>query len=78
MNTILEEKPHTHNEYSNVEDHDSDDSSTNEVGLIETIHHHGESIFQILRIVLGVGILMMVTSGLTIYLLTQKRKKKTV
>ena len=76
LNTILEQKPHTHDEYSNVDVPDNDDSSTNEAGLIEIIHHHGEPIFQMLRIILGVGILMMVISGATIYLLTQKRKKK--
>jgi len=36
--------------------------------------NHGKTIFQILRIVLGVGILIMVISGATFYLLTQKRR----
>lgn len=81
LNTIIEQRPHTHNEYSDVDVHDrggNDNSSTNETGLTETIHHHGETMFQILRIVLGIGILMMVISGSTIYVLTHKRKKKAV
>ena len=81
FNTILEQRPHTHDEYSNVNVHDrgdSNDSSTPETDLLKTIHHHGETIFQVLRIILGVGILTMVISGATIYILTQKRMKKNV
>lgn len=78
FNTIIEQRPHTHDEYSNIDVHnmgDNDNSSTNKAGLIKTIHHHGETIFQILRIVLGIGIFMMVISGAAIYLLMQKRTK---
>ena len=81
LNTIIEQRPHAHEEYSNVDVHeksDSDANSTNETGLIETIHHHGETISQIFRVAVGVGILMMAISGVTIYILTLKRKKNAV
>jgi hypothetical protein len=81
LNTLLEERPHTHDEYSNIDVHSAADvgnSVTDEPSIIEAIHHHGEPIFQILRIVIGVGILMMAASGATIYSLSQRRKKSAV
>ena len=81
LNTFLEQSPHTHNEYADVDVHDtggSDNGTAGETGLTEAIHHHGGTIVQMLRVILGVGIIMMAISGSIIFILTSRRRKRSV
>ena len=81
LNTIIVPGLHEHGECFNVDGHGisgGENSLTGRTGLTEIIHHHGVTIIQILRIVLGIGIFMMVISGSTIYLMAHIRKKKSV
>ncbi len=77
LTSLIMQEPHTHTEYSqsNIHTQERGDKTPNDVDkILETIHHHGEPIYQVLRVVLGIGILAMVISGLTIYMQTKKRK----
>jgi hypothetical protein len=78
LTTLIMQEPHTHTEYSQIDVHEQesgDKNSNDDDKILETIHHHGEPIYQVFRVFLGIGILAMVISGLTIYMQTQKRKK---
>lgn len=77
--TLIEQKPHIHNDYSGIEVQDkknNDNNPNHEESLIEIIHHHGIPILQLLRVFLGTGLLLMVISGTTIYFMVRIRKKK--
>ena len=81
LNTLLEQSPHTHKEYADVDVHDTggnNNGSAGEADLTEAIHHHGETVVQMLRVILGVGIIMMAISGSIIFVLTSRRRKRSV
>ncbi|MBA3004201.1 MAG: hypothetical protein FP813_10185 [Desulfurivibrio sp.] len=79
VTALVQEKPHTHGEHQEIDAHADnhlDTTQISEKNTLEIIHHHGEPIYQGLRVFLGIGILAMALSGAIIYLQTRKRKKQ--
>jgi hypothetical protein len=77
LTTLIMQEPHTHAEYSQIDVHKQergDKTPHDDDKILETIHHHGEPIYQVFRVFLGIGIIAMVISGLTMSRQTKKRK----
>jgi len=56
-----------------VDDHNE---QNDEDGLNQIVHHYGGRLVQALRVLLGLGVLFMVISGIVIYVLVHNRKKQ--
>lgn len=65
--------PSQHEADYKVDDHNE---QNDEEGLIQIVHHYGGRPVQALRVLLGLGVLFMLISGTTIYVLVHNRKKQ--
>jgi uncharacterized iron-regulated membrane protein len=79
FNEFLGRGRHTNTERSNGDlrnDAVGHNDWDHEENLLQIVHHHGKQPFQALRVLLGIGILIMVISGTTIYIIARNRKKQ--
>lgn len=69
-------EPSQHSAKDKVDSHDEQNYRDNFIQVLRVIHHHGEGSVQALRVLLGLGVIFMVVSGISIYVLARKRKKQ--